>query len=218
MRKQEVDIELADMANQLGVTLRRLMAGLQTGRFAEHVTEDDLVYSDKGDPLFFRIERSRGYAICGGDLPDVEKDMSTVERMSTDAETKEGMREGRGMSAKTSGWPVDFGEIAGAVAFIKTAFFGGVALFRRLLRGIGGLFGGRRSSEQQSRRELPGRRLDAIYQEGWNARLEGNRSNPYLSDPQASNAYRQGWWDADEEMKRLLASHFEVERQRSARR
>jgi|APHM01.1.fsa_nt_gi hypothetical protein len=217
MTKREVDIELADMANQLGVTLRRLMVGLQTGRFSEHVTEDDLVYSDKGDPLFFRVERSRGYAICGQDLPDVEKDMSTVERMSTSTEAKEGTKAGRGASVEQSGWPVYFGKVAGAVAFIKTAFFGGVDLLRRLFGGLERLLEGRPPSEQQSRRELPGRRLDAIYQEGWNARLEGNRSNPYLDDLQASNAYRQGWWDADEEMKRLLVSHFEVECQTSAR-
>ena len=217
MLRQEVDIELADMADQLGVTLRRLMAGLQTGRFSEHITEDDLVYSDKGDPLFFRIERSRGYAICGEDLPDVEKDMSTVERMSTSAETEEGTTEERGVSAKKGGWPVGVGTVVGAVALIKTAFLGGVALLGRLLGGLGRLFEKWPSSERPSRRELPGRRLGAIYQEGWNARLEGNRSNPYLDDPLASKAYRQGWWDADEEMKRLLASHFEVECRTSVR-
>ncbi len=215
MLRQEVDIELADMADQLGVTLRRLMAGLRAGRFAEHVTEDDLVYSDKGDPLFFRIERSRGYAICGEDLPDVEQDMSTVERMSTFAETEEGTTEERGVSA-TAGWP-DIGTVAGAVALIKTALRGGVALLGRLFSGLGRLLEKWPSSERPSRRELPGRRLGAIYQEGWNARLEGNRSNPYLDDPPARNAYRQGWWDADEEMKRLLASHFEVECRTSAR-
>ncbi len=217
MLRQEVDIELADMADQLGVTLRWLMAGLQTGRFSEHVTEDDLVYSDKGDPLFFRVERSRGYAICGKDLPDVEKDMSTVERMSTSAETEEGTTEERGVSAQTGGWPVGIGAVAGAVALIKTAFLGGVALLGRLFDGLGRLLEKWPSSERPSRRELPERRLDAIYQEGWNARLEGNRSNPYLDDPPASNAYRQGWWDADGEMKRLLASHFEVECRTSAR-
>jgi hypothetical protein len=73
---------MQDMADQLGVSLRDLMAGIMTGRFSEHVTEDDIVHGDKGDPLFFRLDQNRAFGICGSDLPEVEKDMSTVEEMS----------------------------------------------------------------------------------------------------------------------------------------
>jgi hypothetical protein len=81
MPEPQVDIELADMADQIGVSLRRLMAGLRNGQFSEHVTEDDLIYGDKGDPLFFRIGQTRALGICGTDLPSVRKDMSTIEKM-----------------------------------------------------------------------------------------------------------------------------------------
>jgi hypothetical protein len=77
-----VDVELADMAKEFGVSTRKLMAGVMNDAY-DQIGSDDLVHGDKGDPLFFRVDRGRAYALFGDDLDRVEQDMSTVENMST---------------------------------------------------------------------------------------------------------------------------------------
>lgn len=76
-----VDLRLEDTADQLDLSVGELMRGIRTGRF-ERVTQDDIVYGDKGDPLFFRVDTFRAMAICGSDFDDVTTDMGTVEEMS----------------------------------------------------------------------------------------------------------------------------------------
>lgn len=205
MRK--VDIEMQDMADQLGVSLRDLMAGIMTGRFSEHVTEDDIVHGDKGDPLFFRLDQNRAFSICGSDLPDVEKDMSTVEKMSsrggsvrnvrTDREEDSGQvpaeKSGSPPAQKASPPPAETNEGSdaeetggggGLAGFFGTVILGGVgiAAVASALSQNGGL--------TQEEREK-------IFHQGVDARAKGLGGNPY-QHPEAAELYRRGWWEAHE--------------------
>jgi len=102
-----VDIELADMAREFGVSIRKLMAGIMNGTY-DRIGDEDLVRGDKGDPLFFRIGRMRAYSLFGDDLDRVEKDLSTVEEMSTsDTESRENTTDvGGPVSVPSSGGEV----------------------------------------------------------------------------------------------------------------
>lgn len=191
MPEPSVDIELQDMATGMGMSLRRLMAGVLNGRCSEHVTEDDLVRGDKGDPLFFRIDQSRAYSIFGTRLNEVSKDMGTVEEMSTseDETSKEASfsvdpetvattpRENEGEDTST-------GFSAGQVAAIA----GGVGLFVWAL-----------SSSSQGRernRGLSGLQRQQIRQDGYRGYFEGVRYNPYRPETEAGRLYQEGWDEA----------------------
>jgi hypothetical protein len=205
MRK--VDIEMQDMANQLGVSLRDLMAGIMTGRFSEHVTEDDIVHGDKGDPLFFRLDQNRAFGICGSDLPEVEKDMSTVERMSQGGSVRNVQTDSTGDSGqvpaeksssppqKTGAPPAETGEApeteevgdrGGLAGFFGTVILGGVGVAV-----VASAFSQNEGLTQDER--------EKIFHQGVNARAEGRPGNPYSDQhPEAAEVYRQGWWDAHE--------------------
>jgi len=214
MRK--VDIEMQDMADQLGGSLRDLMAGIMTGRFSEHVTEDDIVHGDKGDPLFFRLDQNRAFGICGSDLPDVEKDMSTVERMSqggsvrnfqTDTAQDSGQvpaGKSGGPPQKTGSPPAETGEDSGTeeaggegglAGFFGTVLLGGVGVAV-----VASAFSQNEGLTQDEREE--------IFHQGVNARAEGRPGNPYLDrHPEAAEVYRQGWWDAHDFIERQAATN-----------
>lgn len=224
-----VDLTLEDTADQLGVSVGELMRGLETGRFSEYVTKDDIVKSDKGDPQFFRVRDLRAMSICGPDYEDVATDMSTVEEMpemgkeetrknrdpevhttlattSTDApdttstdvpdttSTGESAVQSTGTDAPAPVRPEEdqqpqtsgdtSGDVIGTVLTYAAVAAGGAAL-------LGALFGEDNSGPTE-------RQLRAIYTQGWNARAEAQTGNPYLGNPEMAEAYRQGWWDADE--------------------
>ncbi len=212
MRK--VDIELADMADQLGVSTRRLMVGVHTGRFSEYVTEGDLVHGDKGDPLFFRIDQNRAFGICGSDLPDVAKDMSVVENMSRSDEvqpveesrenTELAVHTGSALGSTRESSPTTLRESSqepqsSSNAFAKAVMAGlfiagGAALVATLLEEDSG---------------LSGSQLRDIYKQGVNARIDGSNVNPYADNPEARDEFRRGWWAADEEIReRLVRSGY----------
>jgi hypothetical protein len=203
---RKVDIEMQDMASQLGVSLRDLMAGIMTGRFSEHVTEDDIVHGDKGDPLFFRLDQNRAFGICGSDLPEVEKDMSTVERMSqggsvrnvqTDTAQDSGQvpaeKSGSQPAQKTGSPPAETGETSeaeeagdggGLAEFFGTVILGGVGVAV-----VASAFSQNEGLTQEER--------EKIFHQGVNARAEGRPGNPYSDrHPEAAEVYRRGWWDA----------------------
>jgi hypothetical protein len=202
---RKVDIEMQDMAGQLGVSLRDLMAGIMTGRFSEQVTEDDIVHGDKGDPLFFRLDQNRALAICGSDLPEVEKDMSTVEEMSrggsvrnvqTDSTQESGQvpaGKSGGPPQKTGSPPAETGEDSGTeeagdegglAGFFGTVLLGGVGVAV-----VASAFSQNGSLTQDER--------EKIFHQGVNARAEGRPGNPYLDQhAEAAEVYRRGWWDA----------------------
>ena len=203
MRK--VDIEMQDMANQLGMSLRDLMAGVMTGRLSEHVTEDDIVHGDKGDPLFFRLDQNRAFRICGSDLPEVEKDMSTVERMSQggsvrNVQTDTAQDSGQVPAGKSGAPPQKTGsppaetsedseteEVSGGGGLAE--FFGTVILGGVGVAAVAAAFSNDGGLTQDER--------ERIFQQGVNARAEGRPGNPYLDrHPEAAEVYRQGWWDA----------------------
>jgi len=215
MRK--VDIEMQDMADQLGVSLRDLMAGIMTGRFSEHVTEDDIVHGDKGDPLFFRLDQNRAFGICGSDLPEVEKDMSTVERMSqggsvrnvqTDTAQDSGQVPAGKSGAppqKTGSPPAETGETseteeAGDGGGTLAGFFGTVILGGVGIAAVASAFSQNGGLTQEER--------EKIFHQGVNARAEGRPGNPYLDQhAEAAEVYRRGWWDAHELIEEKAATN-----------
>jgi hypothetical protein len=203
MRK--VDIEMQDMADQLGMSLRDLMAGVMTGRLSEHVTEDDIVHGDKGDPLFFRLDQNRAFRICGSDLPEVEKDMSTVERMSqggsvrnvqTDTAQDSGQvpaEKSGSPPQKTGSPPAETGETSeteeaddggGFAEFLGTVILGGVGI-----AAVASAFSNDGGLTQEER--------EKIFHQGVDARVKGLGGNPY-QHPEAAELYRKGWWEAHE--------------------
>ena len=215
MRK--VDIEMQDMADQLGVSLRDLMAGIMTGRFSEHVTEDDIVHGDKGDPLFFRLDQNRAFGICGADLPEVEKDMSTVERMSQGGSARKVQTDSTGDSGqvpagksgappqKTGSPPAETGETseteeAGDGGGTLAGFFGTVILGGVGIAAVASAFSQNGGLTQEEREE--------IFHQGVNARAEGRPGNPYLDQhAEAAEVYRRGWWDAHELIEEKAATN-----------
>jgi hypothetical protein len=205
-----VDIELQDMADQLGLGLRRLMAGIQTGRYSEQVTDEDIVYGEKGDPLFFRIDQARAYKICGSDLPDVSKDMSTVEKMSqseTTANDRANEPGGRSPSPASSPGTSTDAEKRHNAGDKDRKQEGGSAL--QAIGWMAFLFGGAYALSQVNTGLTEGER-GRIYREGYTGYFQGMNANPYRLDSEAAEVYKRGWADAREESARRIAEDMQT--------
>lgn len=206
------DLTLADTADQLGVSVGELMRGVETGRFSEYVTKDDVVKSGKGDPQFFRVSDLQAMSICGADYQEVTTDMTTVEQMPEMGEIEDRkngdtpvlkLTSPSGQSTKspattstdsqstTPERPKGDQRSRGSGGlfdfFLYGAAIGGVAALASVL------FGEDDSGWTE-------RELRFVYTQGWNARSRGEGGNPYLASPKAAETYRQGWWDADEKI------------------
>lgn len=211
MMEPKVDIELQDMAEGLGTDLRRLMAGVLNGRFSR-VEESDLVRGDKGDPLFFRVEESRAYSIFGSELDRVEKDMSTVERMSRGAlpnrrmnESDDGQEATQSASESLDRAPApqpsddtqqeeppqeSTSEKKGQESqgwswgqVLFTTFLGGMVAYS---------FGQQTERSTQQRNRLEQQEWERAYQEGYTNFQRGFMGNPYQPGTVAAQAYQRG--------------------------
>jgi len=190
-----VDVELADMATGLGVSTRKLMARVLNGGY-DQIGENDLIRGNKGDPLFFRIDRRRAYSIFGDRIDEYEKDLSTVEEMSTGAESRENAPEvatrhetqTRGAVATKNagdspGRKVDNRRASTAKKMGQAALVLGGALALSWI-----LSGG-----QDQRPALSDQQRQELFDQGYNGFYQGVEYNPYDPETEAGALYEQGW-------------------------
>lgn len=205
-----VDVELRDMAEGMGMSLHRLMTGVKNGRLSDRVAEHDLVRGDKGDPLFFRIEEERAYAIFGADTPRVVKDMSTIERMSqseTTANDRANESGGRPPSPASSPGTSTDAEKRHNAGDKNRKQEGGNAL--QAIGWMAFLFGGAYALSQVNTGLTEGER-ERIYREGYTGYFQGMNANPYRLDSEAAEVYKRGWADAREESARRIAEDMQT--------
>lgn len=208
---RSVDIELADMAGELGMSTRRLMAGVMNGRH-EQIGTDDLVHGDKGDPLFFRLDRGRAYSLFGENLDRVESDMSTIEQMSTssgdelptETETPTVHRENEGPSptatsaseaSKTANVPQARSRSQEGPSQKKSALqeVGEAALMVGGIYAAGSFLVSLFSGGQSQDAGLSGRQKRDLLDEGYRGYYQGVEYNPYDPNTEKGRLYQKGW-------------------------
>jgi len=212
---REIDVQLSDMADGLGMGVGEMMRGVMTGALDERVREGDVLKNDYGEPIGFRVDERRAFSIFGDDVEDVRSDLSTIEEMPSMGEARSNGSTSAGRSSASSPSPTGGSPPAatGSKSADSTARRNGgstladVGKAALLMGGLTvGAYGVIHYLSKGQREGMAGARNGwnegQIWRAGWRGFQQGVEQIPRTFTGRAAETYRAGWMAARDEARR----------------